>query len=124
MPVIAPGRAAQDGMPDTRELKSARRCSHLMRPARCAMATQITSAVAAVAAAVPQITSRIAAPFAGSFEAEKVKSVLMTLPRTGNWSPGLKWQEPMTHKPCQPRGKGPQSTQCGGKRNAPALCPG
>src|SRR2546423_6908917 len=75
MPVIAPGSAVHGGSPDTRPVKSANRWSHEMRPARCAIATQITSAVAAVAAAVPQITSPIGAPLAGSLEAAAVTSV-------------------------------------------------
>src|SRR3954454_3235922 len=82
MPVIAPGSAVHGGSPDTRPVKSATRWSHEMRPARCAIATQITSAVAAVAAAVPQITSPIGAPLAGSLEAAKVSNVFMTLPRS------------------------------------------
>src|SRR5919197_5506019 len=65
-PVMAPGSAVHGGRPDTRPLKAATRPSQEMRPLRCAMATQITRAVAAMATAVPQITSPIGAPLAGS----------------------------------------------------------
>src|SRR5947207_3930963 len=82
MPVIEPGAAVQGGSPDTRAVTTATPWSHEMRPARCAIATQITSAVAAVAAAVPQITSPIGAPLAGSLEAATVRSVCMVLPRS------------------------------------------
>ena len=60
------GSAAQPGSPDTRSLKPATRPSQVIRPARWAIATQITSAVTAVATPVPQSTSPIGAPRAGS----------------------------------------------------------
>src|SRR5919198_5628696 len=66
---MAAGSAAQGGIPDTLLLKPARRPSQVIRPARWAIATQITSAVSAVAAPVPQITSLIGAPLAGSVPA-------------------------------------------------------
>jgi hypothetical protein len=54
------------------------------------MATQITRAVAVVAAAVPQITSPIGAPLAGSLEAAAiVKSVFMVLPAVVSRTPIL-----------------------------------
>src|SRR2546423_10383014 len=74
-PVIAPGSAVQAGRPETRPLEVAILRSQEMRPLRCDTATQITSAVAAMAAAVPQITSPIGAPFAGSLDAAAVTSV-------------------------------------------------
>ena len=64
--MIADGSAAHPGRPLTRSLKPASRPSQVMRPERCDIATQITSAVSAVATPVPKRTSPIGAPLAGS----------------------------------------------------------
>src|SRR5919197_1702574 len=81
-PVIAPGRAVQGGRPETRPLKPGSPPSHEMRRARCAIATQITSAVTAVATTVPQMTSPIGAPFAGALEAANAGPADTRLPST------------------------------------------